>query len=115
MDEIDSIDIARRAVNSAREKKAEDIRALFVREVTPLADYFIVCTGNTARQTKAIADEVEYKLRAAKVHPLHVEGLREGRWVLMDYGDVVVHVFEAEAREYYNLEGLWADAVEIDL
>lgn len=101
------------AAASALSKKAEDVKILYVRDVTTLADYFVICTGNTARQVKAIADEVDYKLSAAGVYPHHVEGLTEGRWALMDYADVVVHVFEAEAREYYNLEGLWSDAVEV--
>lgn len=78
--------------------------------MTSLADYFVICSGNTSRQVKAIVDEIDYRLSAARVIPHHVEGLTESKWVLMDYGDVVVHVFDEETREYYDLEGLWGDA-----
>lgn len=81
-----------------------------VRKITTLADYFVICSGNSTRQVKAIADEIDYKLNAGRVLPHHVEGVSECRWVLMDYSDVVVHIFEAGAREYYDLEGLWGDA-----
>ncbi|HEX9860715.1 MAG TPA: ribosome silencing factor [Nitrospirota bacterium] len=107
------MDIAKEAAKAALDKKAEELKLLYVREVTTIADYFIICTGNTARQVRSIADEIDMNLGRRKVNPLHVEGLNEGRWVLMDYGDVVVHVFDPAAREYYDLEGLWSDAVEV--
>lgn len=100
---------------AALDKKAEDLVVLDVKEVTTLADYFIICTGNTSRQVKAIVDEIDYKLSAERVYPHHVEGLTESRWVLMDYGDVVVHVFETEAREFYDLDGLWGDAPKVEV
>lgn len=115
VDVIDSMDIAKEAATAALDKKAEELKLLYVREVTTIADYFIICTGNTARQVRSIADEIDMKLGRRKVNPLHVEGLNEGRWVLMDYGDVVVHVFDPDAREYYDLDGLWSDAVEVGL
>jgi ribosome-associated protein len=84
--------------------------------LTTLADYFVICTGNTDRQVKAIADEVDEAMRASyREHPHHVEGLAHCRWVLMDYSDVIVHVFERETREYYNLDGLWADAPVVEI
>ena len=100
---------------AALDKKAENLVVLDVREVTTLADYFVICTGNTSRQVKAIAEEIDYKLSAGRVFPHHVEGFPESRWVLMDYGDVVVHVFEPEAREFYDLDGLWGDAPKVEV
>ncbi|MDY6269039.1 MAG: ribosome silencing factor [Selenomonadaceae bacterium] len=81
-----------------------------MRELTPTCDYFVVCSANTATQVRAIADNIEEKLAEQGESFLHKEGYREGEWVLMDYGDVVAHIFRQEAREYYALEHLWADA-----
>jgi len=80
-----------------------------------MADYFVICSGNTSRQVKAIAEEVDYRLGVGKVTPHHIEGYADCLWVLMDYGDVVVHVFEAETRDYYDLEGLWGDGLEVEV
>ena len=96
-------------------KKAEDLVLLDVREVTYIADYFIICSGNTSRQVKAVVDEIDYKLSAEGLFPNHVEGFPDCHWVLMDYGDIVVHVFDAEAREYYDLDGLWGDAPSVEV
>lgn len=95
---------------AASEKKARDIVTMDMRELTPTTDYFVVCSANTATQVRAIADNIEEKLAESGVHFLHKEGYREGEWILMDYGDVVAHIFRQEAREYYALEHLWADA-----
>ena len=95
---------------AASEKKARDIVAMDMRELTPTCDFFVVCSANTTTQTRAIADEIEEKLSNKGISFQHKEGYREGEWVLMDYGDVVVHIFRQEAREYYALEHLWADA-----
>ena len=86
---------------------------LDVHDITNIADYFVICSGATARQVKAIADEVDHRLSKGRVFPQHVEGAAESIWLLMDYGDVVVHVFEAENRAYYDLEGLWGDAPKV--
>jgi len=98
---------------AALEKKAEDTIVLEVGHITTIADYFVICSGNTARQVKAIADEIDFKLSNDRVYPHHVEGVHDCRWVLMDYSDVVVHVFELETRGYYDLDGLWGDAPEV--
>jgi ribosome-associated protein len=98
---------------AAMDKKALDLVVLDVREVTTLADYFIICSGATSRQVKAIADEIDFRLSAERVFPHHIEGLPACHWVLMDYGDIVVHVFDDEAREYYDLDGLWGDAPKV--
>ena len=98
---------------AALDKQATDVLVLDVSSVTAIADYFVICSGATSRQVKAIADEVDSRLSKERVLPHHVEGMPECRWVLMDYGDVVVHVFDDEAREYYDLEGLWGDAPKV--
>ena len=98
---------------AALDKQADDLLVLDVRELTSIADYFIICSGNTSRQVKAIVDEIDYQLSKGRTYPHHVEGVPECRWVLMDYGDIVVHVFDTETREYYDLEGLWGDAHKV--
>jgi len=103
-------ELALAMARGAIEKKAESLVVLDVRGVTYLADYFIICSGNTTRHAKAIADEIDYRLSAEGIFPTHVEGFPDCRWVLMDYGDIIVHVFDAETRAYYDLDGLWGDA-----
>lgn len=94
---------------AADELKAEQIETLDVRAKTSLADYFVLCTGNSDRHVQAIADKVEEQLSLRKQKPLRREGERTG-WVLHDYGDVVVHVMRDEQRQFYDLESLWANA-----
>lgn len=91
-------------------KKAADIVALDVREFSSVADAFILCSGTSNRQVSAIAEYIQVTLKQRNIRPLHVEGLKEGQWVLMDYGHVIIHVFYEPVREFYDLEGLWADA-----
>jgi len=95
---------------AASDKKARDIVILAMKELTTTADYFIICSGNTALQTKAIADHIEDEMLAQGREFIHKEGYRSGEWVLLDYGDCVVHVFTEESRQFYNLEGLWGTA-----
>ena len=96
-------------------KKGKDIKVLEIEPITTLADYFVICTGSSNTQINALCDEVEKSLAEAGEQPLHREGHRGGTWVLLDYGCIAVHVFNAEAREFYSLEHLWADGKEIDL
>ena len=96
-------------------KKGKDIRVLETDGVTTLADYFVLCSGSSAPQLKALADAGEKAMKENGILPHHVEGHRGGTWILQDYGDVVVHVFDKEARAFYDLDRLWADANTIDL
>ena len=96
-------------------KKAQEIRAVQVDDLTVLADYFVMATGNSTTQVSAIADEVEFQLAQQDIRPLHIEGHDSKRWILMDYGDVIVHVFTPDAREFYDLEHLWADGKPLPL
>lgn len=95
---------------AALDKKAEDVTVLDVRGLTSYADYFVVMTADSDRQAGAIADHVEQTMKAKGVSKVGVEGYESGRWILVDYGDVVAHVMNRESRGFYDLEGLWADA-----
>ena len=103
----------RRAVAALDAKKAYEVAAFDVSQQTSLADAFILCSVGSNRQAQAVADEVERTLKEEGVRPLSIEGYAQGGWVLLDYGDFVVHVFLEERREYYALERLWGDATEI--
>lgn len=96
-------------------KKATDIVVLDIRSVTSLGDYFVIASGSSSTQVKALAAELEDKLAKEGVEPGRVEGESSAMWVLMDYNDVIVHVFLAETRDFYCLERLWADAPRIDV
>lgn len=95
---------------AASDKKARDIVIMDMKGISSSTDYFVVCSANTATQARAIADNIEEELAKEGVAFNHKEGYREGEWVLLDFGDVIAHVFMQEAREYYALERLWGDA-----
>lgn len=100
----------------ADSKKASDIMVQHVRDLIGVTDYFVIATASNSRQVDAIIDEIEDQLREQlKVKPTHREGSMDGSWSLLDYGDIVVHVFQPETREYYRLEALWNDAPVLDL
>ena len=99
----------------ALEKKAYDLVLMEVRELTSVADYFIICSGRSDRQVQSIAQGIEQSLRKFGIRPHSVEGAARGQWVLMDFSDVIVHIFYQPVREFYDLEGLWADAPRPEL
>lgn len=98
---------------AASDKMAEEIAVLDLRGITGIADFFIICSGKTDRQVQAISDSVEEKLRELGLKGYHIEGKKAGNWVLMDYHDIVVHVFHQTARAFYALDGLWGDAKRV--
>lgn len=102
------------AVQYADNKKARDIMVLSLDGLTTIADYFVVCSGGSSTQVKAIADEIEEKMSEQGAEPYGKEGFSNADWVLLDYSDVVVHIFTPESREFFNIEKLWADAKRID-
>ena len=112
---IEAKELALAAAKALDSKKGRDIKVLQIDKITTLADYFVICSGGSNTQINALCDEVEKQLDALGEKPLHREGYRGGTWVLLDYGCVAVHVFNAEAREFYSLERLWQDGVELDL
>jgi len=107
--------MAEAMAKAAREKKAIDLVVLDLRELSSFTDFFIVCSGASDRQVQAIAYSVEESLKKKKISPIGIEGYETGHWILMDYGDVVAHVFYKPDREYYQLEKLWADAPRLTL
>ena len=109
------LDLLRAAASAAVAKKARDPVALDLRDLDGVCDYFFICSGSSEVQVKAIADHVDELLRARGARPWHVEGLEGRRWVLLDYVEVVVHVFHEKTREYYMLDRLWGDARRVDL
>ena len=112
---IPARELAEIAVKALDSKKGKEIRLIRIDKITTLAEYFVICTGSSNTQINALCDEVEKELTEKGEEPLHREGYRGGTWVLLDYGCVVVHVFNDEARKFYSLEHLWADGEEVDL
>jgi len=102
-------------IKAALKKKAFNILALDIRACTSVADYFIICSGSSSRQVQAIAESIEVDLKKQRLSPLGIEGFAQGSWVLLDYGDMVMHVFYQPVREFYELERLWADAPKVKL
>ncbi len=98
-----------------RSKHAEEIVVFHVSDLTSLADYFIICSTESDPQIRAVADAVQDTLSKKGIRPIGVEGRDSGRWVLIDYDDVILHVFKNEARAFYNLDGLWGDAPQVPL
>jgi ribosome-associated protein len=103
------------AVRAAESKQAKDIRVLDLRDVTTMAETFVLASGLNTRQIQTIADEVGLQLKKVGELPLSIEGYKNSEWVLLDYGDYVVHVFSEKSREYYDLERLWRDAKAVKL
>jgi ribosome-associated protein len=103
------------AVKAADDKKAHDLVVLDISQIASFADYFLLCTGDSSRQMQAIADEIEAKLKAFGIRPSHREGYQNAEWILMDYLDLVVHIFSKDARVYYDLERLWRDGKKMDV
>lgn len=107
----DSLALARTVVSAAADKKAKNILLLDLRNLSTVADYFVVCSGESERQLRAIAEGIEAQVqKECHVDAHHIEGLSGGGWILVDYRDVVVHIFSPSQRAYYNLEALWAKA-----
>ena len=115
MPPVDTLELLRTATEAAIEKKSFNLVALEVTELTSYADNFLLCSASSERQVGAIADEVERRAKESGRRPLHKEGASRSEWVLLDYGDVVVHIFTEEKRSYYALDGLWGDAPGLDI
>ena len=107
---LESAQLAKTVVDVAYEKKASDIILLDIRDVATFADYFVICSGNNTRQIQAIADAIDEEVGKQGANMLHREGIAETGWLLLDLGDVIVHIFGAKEREYYRLERLWSEA-----
>jgi len=101
------------AARCAESKKAAEVKVLDLREITSFTDFFVICTVSTARQAHAVSDEIEKALKEAGELPMSIEGYDSGEWILMDYGDFLVHIFSEAARSFYDLERLWRHATQI--
>jgi ribosome-associated protein len=112
---LESIDLVNQITSLIFNKKGFDVSVLDIRKLTSMADYFVICSADSETQVKAIADEVEKNLKDNGIKIWHKEGYKALSWVLMDYVDVIVHVFKKEARQFYNLEKLWGDAIITEL
>ena len=110
-----SEEIARAIADVLDSMKARDIKLLRVSDKTVMTDYFVICSGTSNTQIKALSGEVEYKLGERGVSPLHIEGYETGTWIAMDHAHVMVHIFNREQRDFYKLEKLWGDACEVPL
>ena len=115
--EVDEVSLAKAflSVQSAANKKAETVRILDLKELSSFTDYFMICSGQSDRQVQAIADSIVIDLKESGFTPISVEGYREGRWIIVDYGDVLIHVFLDALREFYNLEQLWQSAKRVPI
>jgi ribosome-associated protein len=110
---LDARQLVKRCRDIALDKKAEDPVILDVRKISSIADYFLICTGNSEPHLKAISDEIARRLRETGVRSNHRDGFPPSRWVVMDYGDVLIHIFHPELRQRYGLEHLWGDAKRV--
>ncbi len=110
-----SLETALLAVKALDGKKGLNIQVIEISDISVLADYMVIATGTSSTHVKALADEVEYRLDEAGVSVSHIEGYRSNSWILLDYVDVIVHVFSEEAREFYDLDRLWQDGESIDI
>jgi len=109
------LDLAKKAALLLDDKKAMDIRVIKIEEISSLADYFVLVTGTSNTHVRSLSDEVEMKLKEQGLLPMGVEGYRYNSWILLDYTSVVIHIFTAEGREFYNLDRLWADGTPVAL
>lgn len=110
---LEALEVARKTVEAAGEKQAGNIVLLDVRQVCSFADYFVICSGETERQILAIYEEIEHVLKKAGVLPIYREGAPDSGWMLLDYADVVIHIFAPFEREYYQLDELWSVATPV--
>ena len=110
-----TLEIAKAIADVLDSKKGRDIKIIHVEEKTVIAEYFVLCTGNSSTQVKALVGEVEYRLGERDVTPYNVEGRDNNSWILMDYSNIIVHVFSREAREFYNLDKLYGDSAAISV
>lgn len=111
---MEALTLAKKAAGILDEKKAGWLNVIKIEEISSLADYFIIASGTSSTHVRALADELEEKLKQEGVAPARVEGYRSDSWILLDYSHVVVHIFTPDAREFYDLDRLWADGIKVD-
>ena len=112
--DLSSLEVARLVSDAALDKKAKDLIVLDVNQISSFADYFVIMSGRSTRHVQGLAEAIDSKIRSKRTKDSNSEGLQEGLWVLLDYNEVVVHIFYNEVRKFYDLEGLWHDAPRVD-
>lgn len=110
-----SNEVLKNAVKILDSKKADDLTAIKIKDLTILAEYFIIASGNSNTQVRAMADEVEFKLGEMGFQPYKIEGYQSANWIVLDYVDVVIHIFQTQTREFYSLDRLWSDGELVDI
>lgn len=110
-----SLEIAKESAKILDNKKGINIKVVYIKDVSILSDYLVIATGTSSTHVKSLAEDLEFKLKELGVMPTHIEGHRSNSWVLIDYGNVIVHVFSEDTRKFYDLERLWKDGKEIEL
>lgn len=111
---MDAKEMAKLAIGALEDKKAEEIKVIDISDISTIADYFIIASGKNRSQIQAMCDNVEETLGRAGIEKKQTEGYQNANWILMDYGDIIVHIFDAENRLFYDLERIWRDGKEID-
>ncbi len=112
---MNSEELMRKIVSVLSKRKTENIKVLNISSLTTIADYFVICNGNSSTQIKSLADEVEEKMKEENIDLYSKEGFSDASWILLDYSTVVVHIFNPEQRDFYSIESLWSDADEVDV
>ncbi|MCC5911566.1 MAG: ribosome silencing factor [Clostridiaceae bacterium] len=110
-----TFEIVSKAVKTIDDKLGSDIVVLDLNNISTLCDYFVITSASSIRQAKSLADDVKNKLQEEEIYPSHKEGYNSGGWILLDYGDIIIHIFSKEDREFYNIEGIWKDATIINI
>ena len=113
--ELSSEELVKMICRVANDKKAENVVALDVRGISSFADYFVIMSGTSTRHVSGLAGAIDKEIASKRMMAGNTEGLRDGQWVLLDFDDIIIHIFHSETRQYYDLEGLWHDAPRIDL
>lgn len=112
---MNSLEVSKKAAEILDNKKGIDIKVVYIKDVSILSDYLVIATGTSSTHVKSLAEEVEFQLKKLGIVPTHIEGHRSNSWILIDYGNVIVHVFSEDTRKFYDLERLWKDGKEIEL
>lgn len=112
---MNSFDLVKQIANILNDKKANNIEIIKISDITIISDYFIIASANNSTHVKSLVDEVELKMKSFGQLPIRVEGYDSGNWIILDYSDVIVHIFYEDTREHYNLEKLWSDGHKIDI
>lgn len=114
MDKLDNFEIVKQMYDVLDDRKAKDIKVIDISEVSIMTDYFVIASGGNINHVHALSEHLEDKMRECGVHYDHMEGFKDGTWILMDYGDIVVHIFDEASRDFYDIERVWRDGKTVN-